>query len=324
MLKQLSIAAVGIIVLIGVSNINVKIYRRFAPYIFVASLIVTAMVFLPQIGFTHGGATRWLHLGPINFQPAEFLKIGSIILLAALLSRYKDKVTLPWQSIIPFFLIAGSAAAIVLKQPDMGTFLVIFCSLLAIYIAAGAHFKHIAIIILICVSLVSFLAYSRPYATARIVTFINPSADAQGSGYQIQQALIAVGSGGIVGRGFGQSIQKFNYLPEPTSDSIFAVAAEEFGFAGTVTIILIFTFFLLRGFKIAVKSKDTFNRLLATGIISLISAQVLINVGAIIGVMPLTGIPLSFISHGGSALMFTMIEAGILLNISKQNVRQKE
>jgi cell division protein FtsW len=322
-LKQAGIALAGIIIMIVMSNIDVKRYRKNAPLIFLFSLGLTALVFAPHIGFTHGGATRWLSFGSYTFQPAELLKIASVILLAALLSRYKENTVQSIRSLIPFFLVAGSAAALILKQPDNGTFLVIFFALLSMYIASGARFTHVGIIFVCCIVAVASLAYFRPYVAERFTTFFNPTSDVQGSGYQIQQALIAVGSGGITGRGFGQSIQKFNYLPEPIGDSIFAVAAEEFGFAGAVSIILIFVAFALRGLKIAIASKDVFSRLLGVGIITLITVQALINISAIIGVIPLTGIPLSFISHGGTALMFTMAEAGIILSISRNLVRQK-
>ena len=322
-IKQAIIAFVGVLVMIFASNIDVRRYRKIAPFIFILSLGLTILVFVPHIGFSHGGAARWLAFGPYTFQPSEFLKIAAVIYLAALLSGYKEKLSSTAKSLIPFFIITGSVALLMLKQPDTGTFLVIFCALLAIYVASGARFVHIGVIFLLCVMAVAGLAYYRPYVAARFTTFLNPQADSQGSGYQIQQALIAVGSGGIAGRGFGQSIQKFNYLPEPIGDSIFAVAAEEFGFAGTVTILIIFVFFALRGLKIVAASKDSFGRLLAIGIVTLITAQALINIGSIIGVLPLTGIPLSFVSHGGTALMFTMVEAGMILNISKGLVRQK-
>jgi cell division protein FtsW len=322
-LKQAGIALAGVIIMIITSNIDVKRYKKLAPLIFLVSLGLTALVFAPHIGFTHGGATRWLSFGSYTFQPAEFLKIASVIFLAALFSKYKDTLKQSARSLIPFLLIFGSVAALLIKQPDTGTLIVIFIALLSIYIASGAKFSHIGVIFLLCVIAVAGLAYFRPYVAERFTTFLNPASDTQGSGYQVQQALIAVGSGGLTGRGFGQSIQKFNYLPEPIGDSIFAVAGEEFGFAGTISIIIIFVFFALRGFKIAATSKDAFGRLLAIGIITLITAQALINIGAIIGVLPLTGIPLSFISHGGTALMFTMAEAGIILNISRNVIRQK-
>ena len=318
-LKQAGVAISGIILMIILSNIDVRIFRRAAPWIFISSLVLTALVFVPHIGFAYNGAARWLAFHSFTFQPSEFLKIASVIFLAALLSGYKDKAAQSIKSLIPFFLIVLLAGGLLLKQPDTGTFLVIFFALLAVYVAAGAKIRHIAVVLLICLIGVGVLAYWRPYVAARFTTFLNPSADSQGSGYQVQQALIAVGSGGMSGRGFGQSIQKFNYLPEPIGDSIFAVAAEEFGFIGTVSIIILFVFFALRGLKIGVASKDTFGRLLATGIIALIVGQAIINIGAIIGVLPLTGIPLSFISHGGTALMFTLAEAGMILNISKSS-----
>ena len=323
-LKQIGIAVFGIFVMLVTANIDIKKNRKASPYIFIASVILTALVFVPHIGFAHGGAARWISFASFTFQPSEFLKIASVILLATLLSAYKEKFVMSFKSLIPFFIIVGISGALILKQPDTGTFLVIFTALLATYFASGTKFRNIIAIFLLGVVAIGGLVYMRPYAMARITTFLNPSADAQGAGYQIQQAMIAVGSGGLTGRGFGQSIQKFNYLPEPIGDSIFAVAGEEFGLLGTITIVVIFAFFCLRGLKIAAKSKDNFGKLLGVGIITLITAQALINIGAIIGVMPLTGIPLSFISHGGTALMFTMFEAGIILSISKNAVRQKE
>jgi cell division protein FtsW len=316
-LKQAGIAIAGIIIMIITSNIDVKKYRKISPIIFLASLILTALVFIPQLGFTHGGATRWLSFGSYTFQPAELLKIAAIIFLAAILSGYKETTKQSIRSLIPFLLIVVSTAVPILKQPDTGTFLVTFLALLAVYIASGARFTQILIVFFCCVIAIASLAYFRPYVAERFTTFLDPTSDVQGSGYQVQQALIAVGSGGITGRGFGQSIQKFSYLPEPIGDSVFAVAGEEFGLVGTVSIIILFVFFALRGFKIAASSKDVFGRLLAIGIITLITAQAIINIGAIIGVIPLTGIPLSFVSHGGTALMFTMAEAGIILSISK-------
>ncbi len=316
-IKQAALAAFGIVLMIIASNIDFHRWKKWAFILFITSFVLTVLVFVPHIGFAHGGARRWLSIGPYTFQPAEFLKITAVMYLATWLSTYKEKVKQFKFGTLPFLIITMLVAAVMLKQPDTGTFLVIFAALFAIYIIAGASWKHVGITFLCCLLAVGALAYFRPYVMARITTFLNPGADAQGSGYQIQQALIAVGSGGFIGRGFGQSIQKFNFLPEPIGDSIFAVAAEEFGFIGCTILIAIFIFFALRGLKIASNSKDSFGKLLATGIIILIISQALINIGSMLGVMPLTGIPLSFISHGGTSLIFTLIEVGIILNISK-------
>jgi len=207
--------------------------------------------------------------------------------------------------------------AVLLKQPDTDTYLIIVFSGLAIFLAGGGKWKYIFIAGIIGVLGIVALAFAKPYIMSRITTFMHPENNALGSGYQIQQSLIAIGSGGLTGRGFGQSIQKFNFLPEPIGDSIFAVAGEEFGFFGAITIIILFIFFTFRGLKIATRVPDTFGRLMVVGIVILIVSQAFVNIGAMVGVLPLSGIPLPFISHGGTALFMTLAEVGIVLNISK-------
>lgn len=299
------------------SKLDYKIYRRFAFFIFIAGVILTLMVFIPGFGFEHGGAHRWIRLGTFSFQPSEFLKIGFIIFLSAWLASVKDRVTGMKYGLVPFVVLILITGIALLLQPDTDTFVITVVAGIAIYLASGGQWKHILILGIIGIMGVGLLAYQRPYLKARINTFINPASDSLGSGYQIQQSLIAVGSGGLFGRGFGQSIQKFNVLPEPIGDSIFAVAAEEFGFVGATTIILLFIFFTIRGLKIATKVTDTFGRLMVVGIVIMISSQAFVNIGAMLGVLPLSGITLPFISHGGTALFMTLAEVGIILNISK-------
>ncbi|MCX6701980.1 MAG: FtsW/RodA/SpoVE family cell cycle protein, partial [Candidatus Zambryskibacteria bacterium] len=201
--------------------------------------------------------------------------------------------------------------------PDNDTFIVIAIAGLAIFLTGGGRWRYIFISALIGLMVFAGLILTKPYVMSRITTFINPSLNALGSGYQIQQSLIAIGSGGIFGRGFGQSIQKFNVLPEPIGDSIFAVACEEFGLVGGVSIILLFIFFAFRGLKIAKKIPDIFGRLMVVGIVIMIVFQAFVNIGAMAGVLPLSGITLPFISHGGTALFMTLLEVGIILNVSK-------
>jgi cell division protein FtsW len=206
---------------------------------------------------------------------------------------------------------------LMLKQPDTGTLLVIIAILIAMFIAAGGRWRYLLLLLVIGVFAVFILAQIRPYFMARLTTFLDPSQDALGSGYQIQQSLIAIGSGGIFGRGFGQSIQKFNFLPEPIGDSIFAVACEEFGFIGAFTLVILYLFFALRGYKISSRVSDPFGRLVVIGVITHITAQSFINIGAMLGVLPLTGVPLVFVSHGGTAMLLALAEVGIVLSISK-------
>lgn len=300
------------------SRVDYKIYRKYAAIIFFLSIVFTLLVFVPHIGVSHGGAARWIYVGPVSFQPSELLKIGFIIFLSAWLTKVKDKAGTLKYGLLPFVVATGITGLVLLSQPDTDTFLITVFGGLAVYLTAGGRWKHVFIMGLIGVIGLAGLALQRPYLMNRINTFINPANNALGSGYQIQQSLIAIGSGGITGRGFGQSIQKFNFLPEPIGDSIFAVAGEEFGFVGTVTILALFIFFAFRGLKIAVRVADPFGRLMTVGIVILIVSQAFVNIGAMVGVLPLSGITLPFISHGGTALFMTLAEVGIVLNISKQ------
>lgn len=299
------------------SKIDYKIYRKYAFFIFLTSILATLLVFLPSIGFSHGGASRWIRIAGVSFQPSEFLKIGFIIFLSAWMASVKDRVQNIKYGLLPFVVVTLIVGIVLLIQPDTDTFIITAFAGLAIYLSAGGRWKHILVMGLIALLGVGILAYTRPYVKARIITFINPAHDSLGSGYQIQQSLIAIGSGGFFGRGFGQSIQKFSVLPEPIGDSIFAVASEEFGFVGAVTIILLFIFFCIRGLKIASKTPDSFGRLMVVGIVIMIGTQAFVNIGAMVGVLPLSGITLPFISHGGTALFMTLAEVGIVLNISK-------
>ena len=311
----------GIIFGVGMLFVALKIpyktWRKYSLYIFLACLILTAAVFFPPLGLSHGGATRWLALGPFSFQPSELLKFGFVVYLAAWLSAAKDNIGMLRYSVVPLFIMLALVGGLLLKQPDTGTFAVIFITALGMLIASGGKWRHVGSFIIIAIVGLLILASFKPYVKDRINTFLNPEVDPQGSSYQIQQSLIAVGSGELFGRGFGQSVQKFRYLPEPVGNSIFAVAAEEFGFVGSVLIVLLFLFFALRGFSIAERAPDHFSRLLVIGIVILITVQSYTNIAAMLGVFPLTGLPLIFISHGGTAMLASLAEVGIILNISR-------
>jgi len=211
----------------------------------------------------------------------------------------------------------GLSGVLLLLQPDMGTYLILVAGSLGVFIIAGAKWRYIGLFFLLGILVASMYASAKPHALERVLTFIDPGRDPSGSSWQIQQSLIAVGSGGTFGRGFGQSVQKFSFLPEPIGDSIFAVAAEEFGFLGGIVIIATFILFLLRGLYIARRAPDNFSGLLASGVVIMIVVQVFLNIGAIVGVLPLTGLPLTFVSKGGTALLFALIGVGIVLNISR-------
>ncbi len=308
----------GLIALVIAFKIPIKMWRKYALYLFIAGIAVTLLVFVPGIGLEHGGAKRWVSLGTFSFQPSEALKLGTVIYLAAILALLKDRVKSLKYALGVTAGVLAIPALIFYFQPDTGTFAVLFAAVCAMLIASGAKLRHFLLLFIIAVLAVGALAATRPYVKERVLTFLDASRDPQGAGYHIQKSLTAIGSGGITGRGFGQSIQKFGSLPEPTGDSIFAVIGEEFGFIGGATIILLFLFFGIRGLKISKRAPDSFSGLLAVGIVILIVSQSFANIAAMLGLIPLTGVPLVFISHGGTALLFAFLEIGILLNISKQ------
>lgn len=307
----------GAIALLVTSYTPHKFWKKYSLVIFVLTSILSALVFVPGIGWSHGGATRWINVFNINFQPSELLKLGYVFYLAAVLAKYKSKIAEFKYGLMPFMLITGVVAVLILLQPDNDTFFMMALAGIGMYFVAGAKMKHLGILLLIGIIGFTSIVIMRPYVLSRIMTFINPSANSLTSGYQIQQSLIAIGSGGIAGKGFGQSSQKFSFLPEPIGDSIFAVASEEFGIIGSVGIIVAFLFFALRGLKIASKVNNEFGRLVVVGIVILIVAGSFLNIAAMLAIIPLTGTPLIFISHGGTALFIAMAEVGIILSISK-------
>ncbi len=290
--------------------------KLFAPYLYVASIIFTLLVFVPGIGFRAGGATRWIDLGFTTIQPAEFLKIGFVLALAWWLAPRTRQLANPKKGLLPFIVLLAIPSAILLAQPNTSTTMLILMTGAAMYFAAGAPWRDFGILAIGATIALAILISMRPYALERVKTFIDPSANSLGSGYQIQQALIAIGSGGILGRGFGQSVEKFNYLPEPDGDSVFAVFAEETGFIGALVLLALFVALAARGLVIAGNSTDLFGGLTALGFSFLIIFQAGINVGAMLGIIPLTGLPLPFISHGGTALAATLLMCGFVLNVA--------
>lgn len=307
----------GIAALTIGSMIHYRFWRKYAFYILLAALLLTMGVFIPGLGMEHGGAKRWILLGSFSFQPSEFLKIAFVLYTATWLSGMQQHIQDIKQGLLPFIAIISLVGFIMLLQPDTDTFLIMAASGGAMFITAGGKWRHIGFVMMAGVALLIVLAFSRPYIMDRLLSFTNPSIDPQGASYQVRQSLIAVGSGGLSGRGFGQSIQKFEYLPEPIGDSVFAVFAEEFGFVGTVSLIGLFTFFALRGFRIATRAPDLFGTLLVVGFVVSITAQAFLNIAAMIALAPLSGLPLPFISHGGTALLATLASVGIMLNVSR-------
>lgn len=313
----------GLILAFLAFRINLSLLKKWAPVLLLINLVLLVMVFMPLIGSKIEGASRWIVLGPFSFQPSELLKLTFILYLASWLTSRTEKISsIKNSKMFGQTLIAFLGAIIVISlllalQPDISTLGVIVFIAFLMYFLANTPLWHAILIILMGTGGLISLIKLAPYRANRLLVFLNPDTDPMGIGYQAKQALIAVGSGGIAGVGLGMSIQKLGFLPQSVSDSVFAVFSEETGFIGGFVLILLFLIFLWRGFKIAKESQNKFFQLTALGITSWIVIQTFVNIGAMIGILPLTGIPLPFISYGGSALIVELIGIGILLNISK-------
>ncbi|HEX8974487.1 MAG TPA: putative lipid II flippase FtsW [Patescibacteria group bacterium] len=310
----------GLLVMYIFQKIDYRFWKKLAVPIFFLAVIFLILVFVPGVGSRVYGASRWLQLGPFSFQPSEMAKLAIIIYLAAWLeSRGSHRVKDVFEGLLPFLGIMGLIGFLIMKQPDTGTLGVIIILSFAIYFVSGARIKHLASMGVVGAILFWILVKVEPYRFNRILAFLDPSSDPQGIGYQINQALIAVGSGGLLGVGLGHSRQKFNYLPEPVGDSIFAVIGEELGLIGAGALVVLFVVLAMRGLKIAKNAPDMFGRLVATGVTMWIIFQAFINISSNIALVPLTGIPLPFVSYGGTSIVFLMAAVGILLNISKHS-----
>jgi len=312
----------GIAVWFLLQKLDYHIWQKWALPFFVITIILLIVVFIPGVGTTFKGAQRWINLGGLSFQPTELCKLSLIIYLAAWLTGSRQKILASLKGFMGFVFVLGILAVLIMKQPDMGTMGIIAVIALSMYFVSGGRFVFLAA--LVAGGSFSFwlLVKTAPYRMKRLMSFLDPTSDPQGMSYQINQALIALGSGGIGGVGLGHGRQKFNYLPEPVGDSIFAILGEEMGLIGCVFLIMLFLILAWRGFVIAKNAPDPFGKLLAAGITSWFVFQAFINIAAISAIIPLTGVPLPFVSYGGSALIFAMGAMGIMLNISKQAARK--
>jgi len=303
----------GIVGLLFFAHFNYhKLYNLSLPILFIA-IVLLVLVFIPGIGVKLLGARRWINFGAFVLQPAEFVKLALAIYLSSWMS-HKEK-----GRFLAFLLLLGLVIFLVILQPDMGTAVVILSEALVIYFLSGGNIFYFFILSPIMAGLGYVLIKIVPYRAERLATFFNFNQSIESSSYHIRQILIAFGSGGLTGVGLGNSLQKYAYLPESTTDSIFAIVAEEFGFIGASVLIIMFAFLVWRGFYIANHAKDNLGKLLAGGITAFLAVQAIINLAAQTALVPLTGIPLPFISYGGSALIVDLCSIGILLNISKNS-----
>jgi len=289
--------------------------RKISFVFFIFSLALLFLVFVPGLGVMTGGAHRWLRVAGFTLQPAEIIKLATVVFLAAVFE--KRLRTRPFLAVV---IVVG--AVVGLLQRDLGSTIVFSSLAFSMYFVAGARIHHLFFVGLGGVVGMAAFIIAAPYRVKRVLAFLDPFTDSQGFSYHITQVLIALGSGGFWGLGIGQSRQKFAYIPEVTTDSIFAIIGEELGFIGSVILLAVFGYIIIRGFKIAEGAPDNFGRLLAVGLISWLAVQIAVNIAAMVSLMPLTGVPLPFISYGGSALVVNLIAVGILLNISKQGVRK--
>lgn len=307
----------GIILGFAAFKIPLSFFKKWSPLLLSLNILLLILVFVPKIGISAGGASRWINLGFTSFQPSELLKLSFVLYLAVWLSSKTEKSKKFSSTFIAFLIIIGLIGFLLVKQPDVSTLGIIVVSAVLIYFSAGTPLKHTLFMFLGGATGLVALIKIAPYRFERFLVFLMPDIEPMGISYQIKQALIAIGSGGILGRGLGMSVQKFGFLPHPMSDSIFAIFSEETGYLGSFVLILLFLIFAWRGLAIAKKTQDKFSQLACVGISSWITLQAFVNIGSLAGILPLAGIPLPFISHGGSALVTELIGVGILLNISK-------
>ncbi|MFH0806202.1 MAG: putative peptidoglycan glycosyltransferase FtsW [Candidatus Brennerbacteria bacterium] len=296
-----------------------RTWEKFSIPILAIGIIALLLIFTPLMVAQKGGE-RWVSLGFFTFQPGELIKLALIVYLASWLARTPLRAKNFVEGFLPFLVLLGAVVTLLLMQPATSTAIIVTVGALVLYFMGGARFRFFALAalaVVIAFSVLFLTADQNDYRMQRIKTFIGQTEDPLDSGYHISQAKLAIGSGGLTGVGFGQSTTKLYYLPEPLGDSIFAIVGEEFGFVGSILLLAFFTVFVVRGFAIAKKAPDPFGRLVTIGFVSIIGFQTFVNVAAISGLIPLTGVPLPFISYGGTALAVVLTMTGIIVNISR-------
>jgi cell division protein FtsW len=315
--RQLFFALLGLVAMYATMNTDYWVWRKYANLGLLICFALLLIVLIPGVGVIRGGARSWLGLGSFGIQPSEFMKMGMIIFLAKMLSEHGSSTQSFVKGLLPPLMFAGLAFGLIMLQPDLGTGVVLVgASVLIIYVA-GARMLHLSWFALAGLAGFAGLIAAAPYRLQRITAFLDPWQDPLGAGYQSIQSLYAIGPGGLVGLGLGMSRQKYSYLPEPQTDFIFSIIAEELGFIGGALVLILFTILVVRGIRTAMTAPDTFGSLLAAGIVGMIAIQVMINIGVVIGMFPVTGITLPLISAGGSSLTLMLTSLGILLNISR-------
>lgn len=319
--KQAVATVIGLVGMWLFMHIDYHRLKKWAPVALVTAVALLGLVLVKNIGVEGGGATRWLELGPFNLQPSEVAKVSIVLFLASILSGRQNKITDFWRGLLPLVTILGALFLLILRQPDLGTAMILTATAAVMLYAAGAKTAHLVSLAILVAPGLWWVIMGEDYRRRRFLAFLNPEADPQDTGFHIIQSLYALGSGGLLGTGLGQSRQKFFWLPERHTDFIFAIIGEELGLLGTLFVLALFMLLAWRGCRAAMLAPDRFGTLLGIGIVAMVSIQALVNIGVVTGSLPITGIPLPFISYGGSSLVFSLAAIGVLLNISRHGQR---
>jgi len=315
--RQLLFAGLGVFLMFVISNLDPRRFAEWAKIGIILCFLLLIVVLIPGVGLLRGGARSWLGIGAFSIQPSEFMKLAMIAFLARYLSEHANSMHRFTSGLLPPLAIVGAAFALIMMQPDLGTGTVLVGTGIAMIYAAGARLSHLGGLGLLGMGGFAALVLAAPYRIKRITAFLNPWQDPLGAGYHLIQSLYAIGPGGLMGLGLGMSRQKHLYLPEPHTDFIFSILAEELGFIGAGTVIVLFAILVWRGIRVAIMAPNLFSSLLATGVTAMITIQAVINIGVVTGAFPVTGITLPFLSYGGSSLTLTLAAVGILLNLSR-------
>lgn len=315
--RQLIWAVVGIFAMLIVSRLDYRRVAQFSPIMMLLSIILLILVRIPGIGSYINDSWRWFNFGFASFQPSEMAKLSIILFFSFSLSKKNEILQSFWKGFVPYLLIIGVIDFLLIIEPHYSATILITVVAVIIMFSAGAKIWHFIVISFLAIPLGVYFAFSEEYRVKRILTFLDPFADPTDSGYQIVNSLYAIGSGGLFGKGIGQSVQKNLYIPEPHNDFIFSILAEELGFLGSITVLSLFLVLIWRGIRVAMHAQDTLGSLIAVGVTSLIAVQVIVNVAVVTSSIPATGMPLPFFSYGGSSLAFLLVGIGMLLNISR-------
>ena len=316
-IKEITWAIVGIIGMLITMSIDYHTYRKWTPMLVVFTIVTLILVLF--IGSNINGATRWIRLGPLSFQPSELAKYVLVLYLAHLIDQRKDKIKKFKEGTLYYLAVAAVFAVLILAGKNLSITAIVMMVACIMILVGGAKISHLFSLVPVGIAAGVVLIYTQSYRLQRLTAFLDPWADPSGDSYQLIQSLYALGSGGIFGSGLGNSRQKALFMPEPHNDFIFAIIGEELGLIGCIAIILVFMFIVIKGVSIAIKARDNYGFLVSIGIISVIAIQAIINIAVVTGSMPVTGVPMPFISYGGTSLVFNLGAIGILLNISRQS-----